>query len=113
MSVIAEVFAGLSGGVLTGVGKLARDLRAAITGEEAMTAEAKAAILAMAANLEQLAIESDRGTARAFSRRLATGCRLDVCAWAFLYLHSPAYSTLGFFVGQYESSTSNARARDG
>jgi hypothetical protein len=59
MSVIAEVFAGLSGGVLTGVGKLARDLRAAITGEEAMTAEAKAAILAMAANLEQLALAGD------------------------------------------------------
>jgi len=47
MSVIAEVFSGLSGGVLSGIGELAIKLRTAITGSEAITGEKQGELLLM------------------------------------------------------------------
>lgn len=52
MTVVAEVFSGLAGGALASIGSLAKDIRTAITGEEAITGEKKGELLVMAAKLE-------------------------------------------------------------
>jgi hypothetical protein len=59
MSVIAEVFAGLSGGVLSGLGSLAKDLRAAISGAEAITGETQGKLLEIAAQVEAIKQTAD------------------------------------------------------
>jgi len=59
MSVIAEVFAGLSGGVLSGIGELAVKLRTAITGSEAITGEKQGELLLIAAQVEAIKQTAD------------------------------------------------------
>lgn len=52
MSVVAEVFAGLGSGVLSGVGELAVKIREAITGEGIVDGAKKGELLVLAAQLE-------------------------------------------------------------
>lgn len=59
MSIVAEVFAGLGSGVLTGLGTLAKDLRAAITGAEAIPAETQGKLLEIAAQVEAIKQTAD------------------------------------------------------
>jgi len=59
MSVIAEVFSGLSGGVLSGIGELAIKLRTAITGSEAITGEKQGELLLIAAQVEAIKQTAD------------------------------------------------------
>lgn len=59
MSVIAEVFAGLGSGVLSGLGSLAKDLRAAITGAEAIPAATQGKLLEIAAQVEAIKQTAD------------------------------------------------------
>jgi hypothetical protein len=59
MSVIAEVFAGLGSGVLQGLGTLAKDLRTAITGAEAIPAETQGKLLEIAAQVEAIKQTAD------------------------------------------------------
>jgi hypothetical protein len=59
MSIVAEVFAGLSGGVLSGLGELAVKLRTAITGSEAITGEKQGELLLLAARVEAIKQTAD------------------------------------------------------
>ena len=59
MSVIAEVFAGLGSGVLSGLGTLAKDLRAAITGAEAIPAATQGKLLEIVAQVEAIKQTAD------------------------------------------------------
>ena len=59
MSAIAEIFAGLGSGVLTGLGDLAVKLRTAITGSEAITGEKQGELLLIAAQVEAIKQTAD------------------------------------------------------
>jgi len=59
MSVLAEVFAGLGSGVLQGLGTLAKDIRTAITGAEAIPAETQGKLLEIAAQVEAIKQTAD------------------------------------------------------
>lgn len=59
MSVIAEVFSGLSGGVLSGLGDLAVKLRQAITGASPIPPEAQGELLKIAAQVEAIKQTAD------------------------------------------------------
>lgn len=59
MSVLAEVFAGLGSGVLQGLGTLAKDLRTAITGAEAIPADTQGKLLEIAAQVEAIKQTAD------------------------------------------------------
>ena len=59
MSIVAEVFAGLGSGVLTGIGDLAVKLRTAITGSEAITGEKQGELLIIAAQVEAIKQTAD------------------------------------------------------
>lgn len=59
MSIVAEVFAGLSGGVLSGLGELAVKLRTAITGSEAISGDKQGELLIIAAQVEAIKQTAD------------------------------------------------------
>ena len=59
MTLVAEIFAGLGSGVLQGLGTLAKDLRTAITGAEAIPAETQGKLLEIAAQVEAIKQTAD------------------------------------------------------
>lgn len=61
MSIVSDLLAGGIQGVLSAAGGFARDVRAAITGEEVLTAAARAALLNKAADLEAEAARIEAG----------------------------------------------------
>lgn len=63
MTFFQDLIAGGAEGLAKGAGQLARDLRAAITGKEAMTAEQQASILARADAMEAAAQQFEHASA--------------------------------------------------
>lgn len=59
MSVIAEVFSGLSGGVLSGLGDLAVKIREAVTGSAPIPGETQGELLKIAAQVEAIKQTAD------------------------------------------------------
>ena len=84
MSFVSDLFAGGIQGVLSSAGTLARDIRAAVTGEEILTAEARAALLNKAADLEQRVAEISAGLPDAqieVNKLEATHASVFVAGW--------------------------------
>jgi hypothetical protein len=60
-----DILGTLSGGILSGVGKFAKDIRESITGKEILTSEERKIILDKTNELEKLALEADKSIALA------------------------------------------------
>jgi len=63
MAVIDSILNAGAGAVAGAVGNLAKDIRTAITGKEAITAEEREKILAATSQMEQLALQADQSIA--------------------------------------------------
>lgn len=59
MTLVADIFAGLGSGVLSGLGDLALKLRTAITGSEAISGEKQGELLMIAAQVEAIKQTAD------------------------------------------------------
>lgn len=65
MSVISDLTAGAAGGVFTGIGQLAKDLRSAITGKSSMDSADQIKLIELAQSLEIEALKADQEIAKA------------------------------------------------
>lgn len=65
MSVISDLTAGAAGGVFTGIGQLAKDLRSAITGKSTLDSGDQIRLIEMAQSLELEALKADQQIAQA------------------------------------------------
>ena len=63
MGIVDSVLQAGVGAVGGAIGSLAKDIRTAITGKEAITADEREKILAAASQMEQLALQADRDIA--------------------------------------------------
>ena len=64
MDIISDLAKGAATGLFSSIGGMAKDIRAAITGEEVMSAEQKSLLIANSFNLEIAALQADMAIAK-------------------------------------------------